>query len=387
MDSEKVNTCEVFVTYISENTGLSDYNLVMKNSSKKRYFCFKNVKICSSMSIRINIVYKKTNNISTGVCMKKLYTLTISIFVLMIFAGCNNVSNPDSGKIDYVAGMNYLGDVSRIYKATSNARFATGQIIQDYRGHEVRFEGNLVEYNSIKQDILKYVESLEDDNALMHQNYEDVDYDPGKKYVELACYTDTATNKVIAYEVRLFPGNFLEKYETDFWYAKSVTFNSSFTWDIDNYVEVDFGMPLGEEDSVFIPEFKISTEQQSFIDAVGDVGKIYHNLHGISDTTWGEKQAQIESHLVEYKNLKENIKSKFSEENNAKLYRGDYIGFKINKDKIYVEVILYRDKATNEIISYELRLLDNDAYIDRQNNPDGKYAKCCSFSSLDELKQ
>lgn len=319
--------------------------------------------------------------------MKKLYTFTISIFVLIIFAGCNNVSNPDSGKIDYVAGMNYLGDVSRIYKATSNARFMTGQIIPDYRGHEVRFEGNLVEYNSIKQDILDYVEELENDNALMHQNYEDVDYDPGKKYVELACYTDTTTNKVIAYEVRLFPGNFLEKYETDFWYAKSVTFNSSFTWDIDNYVEVDFGMPLGEEDSVFIPEFKISTEQQSFIDAVGDVGKIYHNLHGISDTTWGEKQAQIESHLVEYKNLKKNVKSKFFEENNAKLYRGDYIGFKINKDKIYVEVILYRDKATNEIISYELRLLDNDAYIDRQNNPDGKYAKCCSFSSLNELKQ
>lgn len=66
--------------------------------------------------------------------MKKLYTFTISIFVLIIFAGCNNVSNLDSGKIDYVAGMNYLGDVSRIYKATSNARFMTGQIIPDYRG-------------------------------------------------------------------------------------------------------------------------------------------------------------------------------------------------------------------------------------------------------------
>ena len=149
----------------------------------------------------------------------------------------------------------------------------------------------------------------------MHQNYEDVDYDPGKKYVELACYTDTTTNKVIAYEVRLFSGNFREMYEEGLWYAKSVTFNSSFTWDIDNYVEVDFGMPLGEEDSVFIPEFKITAEQQSFIDAVGDVGKIYHNLHGISDTTWGEKQVQIESHLVEYKNLKENVKSKFFEEN------------------------------------------------------------------------
>lgn len=343
------------------------------------YFCFKNIKICSSISLRINIVYIKTNNISTGVCMKKLYTFTISIFVLIIFAGCNNVSNPDSGKIDYVAGMNYLGDVSRIYKATSNARFMTGQIIPDYRGHKVRFEGNLVEYNSIKQNILDYVEKLENDNALMHQNYEDVDYDPGKKYVELACYTDTTTNKVIAYEVRLFSGNFREMYEEGLWYAKSVTFNSSFTWDIDNYVEVDFGMPLGEEDSVFIPEFKITAEQQSFIDAVGDVGKIYHNLHGISDTTWGEKQVQIESHLVEYKNLKENVKSKFFEENNAKLYRGDYIGFKINKDKIYVEVILYRDKATNEIISYELRLLDNDAYIDRQNNPNDRYAKCCSF--------
>ena len=54
------------------------------------------------------------------------------------------------------------------------------------------------------------------------------------------------------------------------------------------------------------------------------------------------------------------------------------------------EVILYRDKATNEIISGELRLLDNQAYINRKNAPDypnDRYAKFCNFSSLDELKQ
>ena len=116
--------------------------------------------------------------------------------------------------------------------------------------------------------------------------------------MELACYTDTTTNKVIAYEVRLFSGNFREMYEEGLWYAKSVTFNSSFTWDIDNYVEVDFGIPLGEEDSVFIPEFKISTEQQSFIDAVRAVGKIYHNRLVVSDTTCVEEQAQIASQGV-----------------------------------------------------------------------------------------
>ena len=38
MDSKKVNIGEVFVTCISENTSLSDYDFVVKNSSKKKVF-------------------------------------------------------------------------------------------------------------------------------------------------------------------------------------------------------------------------------------------------------------------------------------------------------------------------------------------------------------
>lgn len=38
MDSKKVNIGEVFVTCISENTSLSDYDFVVKKKKKKRYF-------------------------------------------------------------------------------------------------------------------------------------------------------------------------------------------------------------------------------------------------------------------------------------------------------------------------------------------------------------
>ena len=134
-------------------------------------------------------------------------------------------------------GMKYLGDINKVYGSSS--RFMTGQIIDNFFGHTVVFEGNLVEYNSVKQEILDYVESLESNNALMHQNYDSVKYDASKKYVEVSSYTDTTSHQVVAYEIRVFFGNFLETFNTDFWYAKSSLFNASFTKDIQKNEKVN----------------------------------------------------------------------------------------------------------------------------------------------------
>ncbi|UTC62443.1 fibronectin type III domain-containing protein [Treponema sp. OMZ 787] len=88
----------------------------------------------------------------------------------------------------------------------------------------------------------------------MHQYYENMSYDPVKKYVEVSSYTDIKTGKVLCFELRVFFGNFLETFEDSFWYAKSVTFNPSFTRDIDNNIPVNFGIPLGnaEDDDAAI---------------------------------------------------------------------------------------------------------------------------------------
>ena len=66
----------------------------------------------------------------------------------------------------------------------------------------------------------------------MHQSYENMEYDASKKYVELSSYTDTTTNNIVAFEVRIFWGNFMETYETEGWYAKSVTFTPDLKVDI-----------------------------------------------------------------------------------------------------------------------------------------------------------
>ena len=124
--------------------------------------------------------------------MKLNVKLGLLVAAFSVFASCSNgqmvsvvppVNQPvDSPETDAPStapseGMSYLGNVNKIYKTSVNARFATGQVIENFFGHTVKFEGNLVEYNSIKQQVLDYVESLESNNALMHQGYRDVQYD------------------------------------------------------------------------------------------------------------------------------------------------------------------------------------------------------------------
>ena len=255
--------------------------------------------------------------------MKSFFKISLLFCFLSLIVSCSNdVSEPSNKSV--TDGMKYIGDINKIYESSSG-RFATGQIIPDFFGHKVQFEGNLVEYNSIKKEVLDYVESLESNNALMHQGYDNVKYDPTKKYVEFSSYTDTTTNKIVAYEIRVFFGNFLETYKTDFWYAKSSMFNASFTKDIQKNARVNFGEPLipeEEAETLGFNDFQVPQDQDDkinmeLINAVGDAYKIYSapNTNARFCTgqlvNWGNGTTRFQGNLVAYNSVNPKITSIF----------------------------------------------------------------------------
>lgn len=162
--------------------------------------------------------------------VKLISVICISLF-LQLFLSCNNSLANNSLSAEVIEAQKYLGEVSRIFGPGGTARYYSGQVINDWfgQGFDVTFDGNLVEYESVRQSILDYVEGLSSSNALMHQNYGNISYDSNMKYVEFSSYTDIASGDVVAYEIRIFYGDFWDTYNTDYWYAKSVLFNPSFT--------------------------------------------------------------------------------------------------------------------------------------------------------------
>lgn len=151
---------------------------------------------------------------------------------ILIIAGsllrCDFSLNPDSENTQESGSTIYstIGEVYKVYKPKS--RFFTGQEVT-IKGQNYTFDGNLVEYATVSQELLNYVEALEKNNALMHQAYESVVFDPDHKYVEMALYLNNSTGTYDIIEIRVFYGNFLETYNMDFWYAKSMSFTSDFS--------------------------------------------------------------------------------------------------------------------------------------------------------------
>lgn len=194
--------------------------------------------------------------------MKKIFTIIALIMVMVIATSCSNMFNNDINPgrrsrtyttYEEVAGT--LGDISQIISAPASvARLATGQILDGiYYGSEnnVVFEGNLVEYNQVRQDFLSYVENkcMGEPNGLAHQNYADngvFEWDSTKVYVELSTYTDMVTGEILANEIRIFTGEVLSNMFD--WngtpYAMCVMFNGDFTYDVYNHCYT--GLELGD---------------------------------------------------------------------------------------------------------------------------------------------
>jgi hypothetical protein len=202
-------------------------------------------------------------------CYSRLF---ISHFFYIGSRGQNPVDN-QGGNIGNSELYAHLGDVNRIYSAVK-PRYYTGQIIRDnpfFGGKSVKFEGNIVEYNSIKQEILDRVRSVGANNALMHQYYESIVWDDTKEYVEFSTYTNIETNEVVGIEVRIFWGNFLEVLNTNDWYAKTVMFNPDWT----EYTGFENG-ENGDNDA----EIDAGITERS-----GEIDGLHYNRTAINDAT------------------------------------------------------------------------------------------------------
>ena len=327
----------------------------------------------------------------------------ILCFVLLsfVFVSCSQLSAPSqqNSEVTAKAGMSYLGDVNKIYSA-NKGRFYTGQIIENFYGRKVKFEGNLVEYNIIKPEILAYVEGLKKNNALMHQHYEGVKYNKDKKYVEFSSYTEVSTGKILMFEIRVFFGNFLDTFNQDYWYAKSVSFNPSFTKDLNNNKPVNFGTPLGNpEDDIDIVNTGNTNQgtaedlkEDKIINIIGDVDKVYSSYSTGRWATgqkidWKGKKVRFQGNMVKYKTVKKEVLDLFTDvELNAMMNQGyTDLEFEYENEKIYIEVCSYRDIETKEVVKYNLRLIDK-SYFDKTWSEWYAKSVSCDQTFFDNLK-
>lgn len=173
--------------------------------------------------------------------MKNRNLFKFSVIVLsaiLLISSCQVSSNPTAGIETAAPGssmvrnaINFIGDVSRIMETSANSRFYDGQIVKISYGSEqyyCTFKSYLVEYNSLNEDFIAYIDSNQKEyNSLFHHGY-DIEYDPTKRYVEFSIYSDIFTNKPVQYELRV--GN-PAHYSPSSWYSKASSFNTDFTYD------------------------------------------------------------------------------------------------------------------------------------------------------------
>lgn len=177
--------------------------------------------------------------------MNKKLIFSVLSAVLFALVSCgspsttNPVTNPEVTNSE--ALYSKIGVVNKVYKASSAARFFTGQRISNIFGcSEVEFTGVLVEYDSLNEKVLDYVKNLPKENAYIHQHYPDIVYNKDEVYVEFSTYTDTANNEIIAHEIRIFHGDFLDHFDGSS-YAKAVLFDPTLTIDLDRNKNVMTG--------------------------------------------------------------------------------------------------------------------------------------------------
>jgi hypothetical protein len=92
------------------------------------------------------------------------------------------------------------------------------------------------------------VEVLENNNALMHQDYASVVFDPNHKYVEMGLYLNNSTGNYDIVEIRVFYGNFLDTFNTEeSWYAKSVSFTGDFSQEYYSGRKTNFTFANGKD--------------------------------------------------------------------------------------------------------------------------------------------
>lgn len=311
--------------------------------------------------------------------------------------------------------MAYLGDLDAVYDGYTS-KFITGETLIDFKGctDPLVFIGQLAEYNSLTSKFADYVEdNIKEENAKMHQSYP-VRLNPDKKYVEFCAYVNKVTGEVFEYTIRVFDGSRTPNEKG--WYAKSCSFNNTFTKDLKNNNDVDFGIPLTVEKIPveLLPDCGITyngktkettniyEEKQQpadydylikLVNRIGKVTRIWeHPEKSIITNTKGTKFFDV---VVEYKNINPIISNQFDfklqtngNESDA-MYQTDIFektGYQPQKGYTYVNVVGILNK-NNKISTLELRRINPEDY--KKSAPDYnkiRYATAIGFR-LDELER
>ncbi len=333
--------------------------------------------------------------------MRKALSLVLAFFLVLMLVSCDpNSANSNSatGSSVHRSAIESIGDVSRIFSANqsrstatvyevSTSRFYTGQELTMY-GHEVVFEADIVEYNSIDQAILDYVESLESCNALMHQNYplfNSGEINPEKKYVEFASYIDKETNEAICHEIRVFFGNFMDTYNSGSYYAKAVTFSPDMTVDINNHVNVYTGehdnyqvqqgnIPVTPYQPRHLEMRDVTASKASQFAYLGEVNRVFAWYEGEEFDyihMFGGDDTLAECYLVELNSMSDNATTAFAGvANNNGLHQREWTIVSLD-GKSYIEVCHYTTASTGRSWnSYRIRTdhMEGTTY--------GYYTKC-----------
>lgn len=313
----------------------------------------------------------------------KIMTL-VCVCIALVLTGCNWGNGNDAQLTEDEAIAAKLGNVSTIYY--SAARYAEDQIIPDFRGYkQVRFHSILVEYHdifSVYDDyIVSYAKRLEGNNALMHHSYAGQTYKADKTYVEIATYTDVATNKPVAREIRVFNGNFMEEYENNFWYAKSVLVSPLLQVDLEKGLYIATGTPVKADDpfgKTLNDGYAISL-REDWMSILGEVSNVYAetdddgNLKEYVFTNKAGEQVRSCSLLIEYKSLTDGTKQSFAGKDKDSYVMGSSV-LKFD-DREYISCTNF---VGDDWESYSLRLYD-------KSTSSGYNAVDLSPSSEDDL--
>lgn len=252
--------------------------------------------------------------------MKKLIFLSIILVLGIFLSGCSQESpalvnvpalpispqlpeTPSGNTDDNNELYSKIGQVNKVYKAYNAARFFTGQEIQNIYGcKKVVFSAVLVEYDSLDAVIVEYVSNLPRANAAMHQWYEGVQFNPDETYVEFATYKDKEKDVIIAHEVRIFNGNFMDQFDGSC-YAKAVTFDPTMTIDINNNKNVYTGKNVTyESDYAFegneIECYKILREFPDSLKKFGSLSQVYLVVN--TDDEVLKKEMNSDQYYIQY---------------------------------------------------------------------------------------
>ena len=298
---------------------------------------------------------------------KQLILILFEVLFTSIFVSCGNGVNnsPEEGSKENLSEVYAkLGNVHKIYQAASIARCFTGQKIQNCFGcQEVVFTGVLVEYDSLDETVVKYVENLPNRNAAVHQHYPNVIYDENEIYVEFATYTDNIKQETICHEIRIFQGDFIKNFNGSA-YAKSVTFDPSLTIDLDRMKNIKTGEPVE-----YVSEYTFTNraevcksikEYPEEFSKYGTISEVYLTVNQYDEILKRDQNNQqyYITYYVEYSSLNEVTMQFYNNRKDDYTFSWSSSDFYIDSKMKYIKFKFIFDKDTDKKVSGSAWIFD-----------------------------